>query len=223
MYFKDQKDPKDEFVSILKFEGLDWFYDIFLTLSGFGRGFKKRITHLAKMETPPHTIADIGCGTGTQLEIIKSTYPEAHTLGIDPDPKLLNKIKTKFASEKSSPVLIQALAESIPLEDNSIDLCYSTLTFHHMSSKSKRASFKEIYRILKPSGVFLLTDWGPIRFQIMRWLLLWEKQEYMDDHFKGLMPVYAQEAGFVLTETTRKKPSAIRTWRFVKTTEETGQ
>jgi ubiquinone/menaquinone biosynthesis C-methylase UbiE len=47
-------------------------------------------------------------------------------------------------------------AASLPLNNSSIDFIVSSASLHHWEDVS--ASFREIYRVLKPSGRFLIMD-----------------------------------------------------------------
>jgi SAM-dependent methyltransferase len=44
----------------------------------------------------------------------------------------------------------------LPLEDGSIDLALSTLSFHHW--RDQAAGIREVARVLRPGGRFLLAD-----------------------------------------------------------------
>lgn len=49
-----------------------------------------------------------------------------------------------------------AMAESLPLPEASVDLVFSTLSFHHRSNQTKGVS--EIALVLRSQGKFLLAD-----------------------------------------------------------------
>jgi ubiquinone/menaquinone biosynthesis C-methylase UbiE len=49
-----------------------------------------------------------------------------------------------------------AMAEALPLPDTSVDLAFSTLSFHHWANQAKGIS--EVARVLRPQGRFLLAD-----------------------------------------------------------------
>ncbi|KKP37883.1 hypothetical protein A2483_04950 [Candidatus Peregrinibacteria bacterium RIFOXYC2_FULL_33_13] len=92
-------------------------------------------------------ILDIGCGHN---EYMKNVYAKTNeTYGIDPDQRALDKnsfIKNKFPGK----------AEKLPFQDNFFDLVVSAWTLEHIEDPEK--VFKEIYRVLKPSGkVMFLT------------------------------------------------------------------
>lgn len=50
------------------------------------------------------------------------------------------------------------MAESIPLPGNSVDLVFSTLSFHHWSDQMK--GLREIVRVLRPGGPVLPCRYG---------------------------------------------------------------
>ncbi len=208
--------PPKKHIPLLRFKVLDILYDPLLFVSGLGKGFKSRITNLAKLNDEPATIVDVGCGTGTQLLILREKYPQAKIWGIDPDFSLISKLQSSRAFATKDISFNCAHAESLPFEESSIDVCFSTLAFHHMSTHSKQEAFREIYRILKPDGALVLTDWGVSRFPFLRFLLIFEKQEFLNDHIVGLIPHYAEHAGFTQISETRVKFSGIWTWVFKK-------
>jgi len=52
--------------------------------------------------------------------------------------------------------IIQSSLDKIAIENNSVDVCFSLAGIHHLEDKSK--FFREVARILKPGGRFLLAD-----------------------------------------------------------------
>jgi ubiquinone/menaquinone biosynthesis C-methylase UbiE len=52
--------------------------------------------------------------------------------------------------------LLAGEAEALPLPDASIDLAFSTISFHHW--RDQEAGVREIARVLRPEGYFLLAD-----------------------------------------------------------------
>lgn len=53
---------------------------------------------------------------------------------------------------------IEAAAEAIPLKDKSVDIAVSIYLFHELPPKVRAAAAKEIARVLKPGGIFVLAD-----------------------------------------------------------------
>lgn len=93
------------------------------------------------------TRVDLGCGTGYFTP--KLQHRGCHIVGLDLSEGMINHAREHRAGD------IQWLvgdAEVLPFADNSVDLIYSSLAIQWCSSY--QTLFKEIYRVLKPSGMF---------------------------------------------------------------------
>jgi len=49
-------------------------------------------------------------------------------------------------------------AENMPFPDNQFDLVHTSAALHEMEPSQLRQILKEVYRVLKPAGVFTLVD-----------------------------------------------------------------
>jgi ubiquinone/menaquinone biosynthesis C-methylase UbiE len=113
---------------------------------------QKTVLDLAKNGEKPESILDVGCGTGRLLRKSKEHWPNARLIGVDPAEGMIQQA-TQLLSEAEFHV---AVAESLPLPDASVDLVFSTLSFHHWNDQAKGVS--EIARVLRSQGRFLLAD-----------------------------------------------------------------
>lgn len=100
----------------------------------------------------PAIILDIGCGTGRLLRKAGERWPGSHLTGIDPAEGMINRARPLVPGA----VFLVGSAESLPLPDSSFDLVLSTMSFHHWSGQLK--GLREIRRVLRPGGRFLLAD-----------------------------------------------------------------
>ncbi|AMQ19352.1 class I SAM-dependent methyltransferase [Thermococcus peptonophilus] len=92
-------------------------------------------------------VIELGVGTGLNLPL----YPEGvEIVGIDISEKMLEKARKKSSKAKVS--LRKADARELPFSDGSFDTAVSTFFLCVVPEKEK--VIKEIYRVLKPSGVF---------------------------------------------------------------------
>jgi demethylmenaquinone methyltransferase/2-methoxy-6-polyprenyl-1,4-benzoquinol methylase len=107
---------------------------------------------MADLQSEQGTIVDVGCGTGRLLRSAKERWPEARLIGIDPSEGMI-EIARKLNPDAKFYV---ASAEAIPLADASVDLAFSTISFHHWSNQL--GGIREIVRILRPGGSFILAD-----------------------------------------------------------------
>lgn len=100
----------------------------------------------------PASILDVGCGTGKLLRHARTYWPEAQLIGVDPAKGMLE------VAQRLTPnaTFLTGTAEALPLQDASVDLALSTISFHHWQDQAK--GVREIARVLRPGGYFLLVD-----------------------------------------------------------------
>src|SRR5579863_575518 len=110
----------------------------------------------------PTSFLDIGCGTGRLLRAAGARWPEAQLLGVDPAQGMV-EIARQLTPHAT---ITRGLAESLPLPDASVDLAVSTMSFHHWHDHT--AAARQIVRVLRPHGHFLLADFAPPR--LLAWL-----------------------------------------------------
>ena len=192
-------------------------YDFFCTILGLGKKYKKKVLAALPI-TSGMTVADIGCGTGVFLKIAKEKYPSVRFSGIDPDKAALAIAERRLKKSGCDVELIHAFAESLPLPDQSVDICVSSLAFHHMPDDIKAKAVKEIHRVLKLGGTVMIADFGASHSHFFRKALFFEKVEYIDGNFKGLIPKFLREAGFSEPEIVGHHPPGIVFLRAVKKT-----
>ncbi|MFH1608618.1 MAG: class I SAM-dependent methyltransferase [Patescibacteria group bacterium] len=100
-------------------------------------------------------VLEIGFGSGLNLPYYKNINK---LYAIDPSRELYNlaeeRIKETFFPVEYLPVS----AEKIPLADNSIDSVVSTWNLCSISHTEN--TLKEIFRVLKPNGIFLFIEHG---------------------------------------------------------------
>jgi demethylmenaquinone methyltransferase/2-methoxy-6-polyprenyl-1,4-benzoquinol methylase len=110
----------------------------------------------------PHTLTylDMACGTGdVACEVIQQTSSCGRALLpllCDPNPDMLAKAKKKLPDPQIQ--WIEAAAESVPLEDNSIDLY--TIAFGIRNVSCRKRALEEAYRLLRPGGFFFCLEFS---------------------------------------------------------------
>lgn len=103
--------------------------------------------------TEKSTFLDVGCGTGWAVREVAGRCRS--TCGIDISPKMIEKAKRQATLGEDVEFKV-ANAEAIPYSDEYFDAVLCTFSFHHY--KDPVASLREIKRVLKPGGRFVLTD-----------------------------------------------------------------
>src|SRR5260370_4137072 len=94
----------------------------------------------------------VGCGTGKLLRRATTYWPEAKLIGIDPANGMVEMAKRLTPNA----TFFTGVAEALPLQDASVDLALSTASFHHWQDQA--AGLREIARVLRPGGYFILVD-----------------------------------------------------------------
>jgi ubiquinone/menaquinone biosynthesis C-methylase UbiE len=106
-------------------------------------------------------VLDIGCGTGTHLEIYKRSRCELY--GIDTSPSMLEIARNRLGEDAH---LSLDDATHMPFEDRTFDLVLTTLVLHEMDQSTRLATIAEMKRVLKTGGRILWIDFhaGKARF-----------------------------------------------------------
>ena len=131
-------------------------YDPLVNLMGFDRARRNLISG-ANIE-PDHRILDLGCGTGSLVVNLKRQYVSAQVVGLDPDPKVLRRARTKAVRAAVSVQLDLGLADQLPYKDESFDHVFSSFMFHHLNELEREKMLVEVLRVLKPGCSFHLVD-----------------------------------------------------------------
>lgn len=97
-----------------------------------------------KYANPQHAL-DIGCGTG----LILRHLPEG-SIGVDINPRNLERLP-KYAPGRTA--IIADVQDHLPFADNTFDTITAAEVLEHLVFPEKALS--EIYRVLKPGGVFV--------------------------------------------------------------------
>ena len=188
--------------------GKDWltpFFDTLLAVVGLGTPLTERVIERAHIQDGEHLL-DVGCGTATLLIVVKSRYPSAQVVGVDPDERALAIARKKIAQYQLEVEVMQARAEHLSFPTSSFDLVMSTLVFHHLPTEIKQQAMQEIYRVLMPGGRFLLADLGKPEglalraFFALGALAQADEARYIQDNKAGKLPLFLKEVGFAVQE-----------------------
>ncbi len=97
-------------------------------------------------------ILDIGCGTGDLLsKLQKKGF--VNLVGIEPAANMRTIAQNNLGEE----VVVDGSAVMLPFEDNSFDFITAIEVLRYLAPEDNLQAFKEIYRVLKPGGMFLGT------------------------------------------------------------------
>lgn len=99
-------------------------------------------------------VVDLGAGMGSATSV--AVCSGASVIAIDPAPYMRFVLRFRGLLRRWSVTVMDGAAESIPLEDSSIDALWTINTIHHWTNKA--AACREIARVMRPHGRVLLVD-----------------------------------------------------------------
>ena len=108
----------------------------------------REIIKYLKSETDGNHFLDVGCGMGFIIDIAKEFFKVIR--GVDVTPAMLEQVNLNGG--ESDIEIALAKAESLPYPNNTFDVCSAHALLHHLHDV--RPVLKEIYRVLKPGGLF---------------------------------------------------------------------
>jgi ubiquinone/menaquinone biosynthesis C-methylase UbiE len=114
-------------------------------------------------------VLEIGVGSGLNLPLYGAGVEQV--IGLDPSPKLL-AMASESKRRATAPVeLVEGSAESIPLDDKSIDTAVTTWTLCSIPDAPR--ALREMRRVLKPGGHLLFVEHGRAPETGVQW---WQDQ-----------------------------------------------
>jgi len=162
-------------------------------------------------------VLDIGCGTGSVTLLVKRLHPDAHVVGLDPDPKALARAARKAERRGIDVHLERGFSDRLPYQDASFDAVFSSLMFHHLTREEKLATLREVRRVLRPGGSLNLFDFGPPRRWSSRLLAhAFHGAENMRDNVDGRIPSLMSEGGLLRSQELRWRDMFVGTFSYYR-------
>jgi demethylmenaquinone methyltransferase/2-methoxy-6-polyprenyl-1,4-benzoquinol methylase len=132
-----------------------WLYDGISRLAAVSVGGEARFRQLAfqdlKLQSDTQ-ILDLCCGSGQATRFLVNF--SKNVTGLDASPLSIQR------SQKNVPdaTYIEGFAENMPFADNLFDVVHTSAALHEMQHEQLRKIITEVYRVLKPGGIFTLVD-----------------------------------------------------------------
>lgn len=151
----------DEFAGPVFHYGTNSFY-------GGGNDADEFHIDLAKSLARPHDgrvkrVVDLGCSVGQMTVALAESFPDAEVWGLDVGGPLVQYAHKRAVEMGIAVNFAQRLAEDTGFESNSVDLAAAYILFHEVPLEIGRKICEEVFRILRPGGVFDVTDFHNIR------------------------------------------------------------
>ncbi len=210
-----------DYVPALRYRRLTRFYDAVLAATIRETTFKSAL--LNQTELIPHqSILDLGCGTATLTLLLEKQNPMLKIIGLDGDRQALSIGRAKAQRANIDIHFDEGFSFNLPYSDESFNHVFSSLLFHHLTYENKKKTIEEIYRVLKPSGVLHVADWGKPRSAVMRGLFLLVQLldgfKTTSDNIQGRLPNLFEQAGFKPVTETHYFNTLFGTLRLYQTT-----
>ena len=144
-YFRRNKAALDSAAATLgkEFSGTDWVHQA-----------------LAPFKDKIHSVLEIGCSNGTQLERICALL-DTKGSGIDPSRLAVAEGNRKYEGGKMQ--LHTGTASSLPFEPQSFDFVYFGFCLYLLDRQNLFSAIAEADRVLKTGGFLVITDFDPVR------------------------------------------------------------
>ena len=132
-----------------------WLYDGISRIAALSVGGEGRFRKLPLQGLTigsESKVLDLCCGSGQATQVLVKYFQDV--TGLDISPVSLQRAQRNVPQAK----YVEALAEEIPFPDAQFDLVHTSVAMHEMKPAQLRQILKEVYRVLKPGGVFALMD-----------------------------------------------------------------
>jgi len=155
--YKDSSAGKKEQVATM-FDNISKEYDGLNRVISFGIdvSWRKKVTKIVSKNNPKQ-ILDIATGTGDLALMMSKLNPDKIT-GLDISPGMLEVGKQKIAKANLSDTIEMVVgdSENMPFDDNTFDAI--TVSFGVRNFANLDKGLKEIRRVLKPNGTFVVLE-----------------------------------------------------------------
>jgi ubiquinone/menaquinone biosynthesis C-methylase UbiE len=99
-------------------------------------------------------VLDLGSGDGRLLGLVKLARPDSTSVALDFSDTMLERLGERFGRDRTVRVLAHDLTQPLPDTLGSFDAVVSSFAIHHLPHPRKRALYEEVFRLLRPGGVF---------------------------------------------------------------------
>jgi SAM-dependent methyltransferase len=108
---------------------------------------------LEELPADAKRVLDLGAGDGRLLHLVLTARPTATGVALDFSPPMLQQLQQRFAANPHVQIVRHDLSNPLP-NLGEFDAVVSSFAIHHLDHDNKRRLYEEIWRALKPGGVF---------------------------------------------------------------------
>jgi len=150
-------------------------------------------------------LVDLACGNGRFLRQVLAAFPRVGAAGLDLSPAYCEEARKRLQKWPQVEI-VNGAVEQAPFEDASADAATSIYLFHELPPRTRRQTAREIARIVKPGGVFVLADSiqtgdAPDLDRVLEYFPVGFHEPYFGSYLNEDFAALFGEAGLELEET----------------------
>jgi tRNA (cmo5U34)-methyltransferase len=144
-----------------------WSEENSQTFVDYGRYFvpnrEQQIATIAALVPPAKgsfRVLELCCGEGLLAEAILRRFPTCTLVGYDGSAEMLRRTEERLAAygERFQPVYFDLADQAWRSLDMPVQAVVSSLAIHHLDGPGKEELFRDVYAMLVPGGMFIVTD-----------------------------------------------------------------
>ncbi len=112
-------------------------------------------------------ILDLGCGNGRLVGSLAELGYRLFYFGLDNSPNLLKQARKSFGFQYKQVKIVwqEGDIQNLPFADYSFSAAFAIASLHHLPTFSLRMkALQEVFRVLRPGGFFIMTNWNLFTF-----------------------------------------------------------
>ncbi|AQU03722.1 MAG: methyltransferase domain-containing protein [Dehalococcoides mccartyi] len=135
----------------------DFLTRLLFTPFGGEERFRRKFVDEANIQ-PGDNIIDMCCGTGATTRLVAGKLKDGQVTGVDLSPDMMARAKEKVTGLPA--VFQQASGDNLPFPEGTFDKAFVSYGLHEMPTPIRHEAIKQIYKVLKPGGVFNVLDYN---------------------------------------------------------------
>jgi SAM-dependent methyltransferase len=147
-------------------------------------------------------VVDLACAIGQSTTAWKERLPHAEVWGIDCSAPMLRYAHKRAVEMGLDITFAQMLAEDLKLPDNSVDIVHCFILFHEVPVEVGEQVLRQVYRVLRPGGLFSVMDvgqapqWNPLDAYLREFIIRDNAEPYEAGWAYWDFPGALRAAGF---------------------------